>query len=452
MRIVMNQESASLLLEPDLPKQSPADVVSNGRVNALRAEDAPVHDWYRFVLSFPPHLVRWYAQKFGLGHDSVLLDPFCGTGTTLVEAKKNGIPSIGVEAIPMSAFAARTKLDWSCDPNRLVEHAESVAQYALERFEQEGISDSQVIAPVSHHEDIVSLSQEQRHLLFKNAMSPLPLKKSMILIDALDKLYSVDVANHEQLALASTLVHSASNLKFGPEVGVGKIKQDAEVVSSWLGRVSKIASDLRAVDDHSAISAVHLGDAREIDNVLEPCSIDAVITSPPYPNEKDYTRTVRLESVLLGFMKSRADLRDVKEDLLRSNTRGVFSTDTDSQWLDADSEVRDIASRIEARRIELGKTSGFERRYAKVTLEYFGGMTRHLRALTKVLRPGARLAYVVGDQASYFRIMIRTGKLLAEIAEREGYEVEGLELFRTRFATATGQRLNEEVLLLRWPS
>lgn len=448
----MNQESASLLLEPDLVGQRTSDVVSHGRVNALRLEDAPVHDWYRFVLSFPPHLVRWYAQKFGLGHGSVLLDPFCGTGTTLVEAKKNGIPSIGVEAIPMSAFAARTKLDWSCDPNRLVEHAESVAQYALERFEQEGISDSQVIAPISHHEDVVSLSQEQRHLLFKNAMSPLPLKKSMILIDALDKLYSADVADHEQLALASTLVHSASNLKFGPEVGVGKIKQDAEVVSSWLGRVSKIASDLRSVDDHFAISAVHLGDAREIDNVVEPCSIDAVITSPPYPNEKDYTRTVRLESVLLGFMKSRADLRDVKEDLLRSNTRGVFSTDTDSQWLDADSEVRDIASRIEARRIELGKTSGFERRYAKVTLEYFGGMTRHLRALTKILRPGARLAYVVGDQASYFRIMIRTGKLLAEIAEREGYEVEGLELFRTRFATATGQRLNEEVLLLRWPS
>jgi DNA modification methylase len=46
-------------------------------------------------------------------------------------------------------------------------------------------------------------------------------------------------------------------------------------------------------------------DARQILQVLEPSSIDAVITSPPYPNEKDYTRTTRLESVLLGFITTK---------------------------------------------------------------------------------------------------------------------------------------------------
>ena len=47
--------------------------------------------------------------------------------------------------------------------------------------------------------------------------------------------------------------------------------------------------------------------------------------------------------------------------------------------------------------------------------------------------------------------MIRTGQLLAEIAEDIGYTVEGIDLFRTRMATATGDQLREEVLLLRWP-
>ena len=55
-----------------------------GAMNTLLAQDAPAHDWYRFVLSFPPHLVRDYAQRFGLDAESRVLDPFCGTGTTLV--------------------------------------------------------------------------------------------------------------------------------------------------------------------------------------------------------------------------------------------------------------------------------------------------------------------------------------------------------------------------------
>jgi hypothetical protein len=99
----------------------------------------------------------------------------------------------------------------------------------------------------------------------------------------------------------------------------------------------------------------------------------------------------------------------------------------------------------------LGKTSGFERLYARVTKLYFGGMTRHLADLRTVLRSGARLAYVVGDQASYLRVMIRTGQLLAEIAQSLGYAVESIDLFRTRLATATREQLREEVVVLRWP-
>jgi hypothetical protein len=78
-------------------------------------------------------------------------------------------------------------------------------------------------------------------------------------------------------------------------------------------------------------------------------------------------------------------------------------------------------------------------------------MARHLANLRPALRPGARLAYVVGDQASYLGVMIRTGQLLAEIAQTLGYEVEGIDLFRTRLATATREHLREEVLVLKWP-
>ena len=423
--------------------------ISNGRKNALLPSDSAAHDWYRFVLSFPPHLVREYVDRLGVNDGELILDPFCGTGTTLVECKKLGIPSVGIEALPSSAFVANTKVDWSVNPNTLMGRADTASQRALETLRAAGISDE----PPNDEVDPAELRQlppDAAKLIFKDAISPLPLHKTLILVEELKRHQSDSYTDHEMLALATAIVGDISNLKFGPEVGVGKIKQDASVISAWLRRLTKIANDLGELADYGTKSEVHCGDAREIDQILAPNSVDAVITSPPYPNEKDYTRTVRIESVILGFFEDRMDLRATKRHLLRSNSRTVYKGDDDDRWLPADSRVHQLADQIEARRIELGKTSGFEKQYSRVVRLYFGGMARHLDSLSKVLKPGARLAYVVGDQASFFRIMIRTGQLLAEIAQDIGYTVEGIDLFRTRLATATGEQLREEVLLLRW--
>jgi len=78
-------------------------------------------------------------------------------------------------------------------------------------------------------------------------------------------------------------------------------------------------------------------------------------------------------------------------------------------------------------------------------------MYRHLACLFPRLRPGACCAYVVGDQMSYFRIPIRTAHLLADVAVKAGYEVEGIELWRTRRSTTTKLDLEENVLIIRRP-
>ena len=258
--------------------------------------------------------------------------------------------------------------------------------------------------------------------------------------------------HHERLALATALVKGISNLHFGPEVGVGPAKADASVIALWMDGILTMAQDLENLPrGKTSNSIIHQADAREVAQVLPANSVDAVITSPPYPNEKDYTRTTRLESVLLGFIRSKQDLRDLKKCLVRSNTRSVYKADTDDALVDGHGEIQRIAAAIETRRIELKKDSGFEKLYARVTKLYFGGMVRHLSELRHVLRPGAQLAYVVGDQASYLRVMIRTGQLLADLATSLGYEVTGIDLFRTRLATATREQLREEVVLLRWP-
>jgi DNA modification methylase len=430
-------------------------VRTNGYANKLDREDAPVHRWYRFVLSFPPHLVRSYVDKFALKPGHTILDPFCGTGTTVVESKKLGIHGIGMERNPIAFFATRVKTDWAVDPDELFDHATRIAQRAFASLERQGLGFELNLlrdAPDdSYPPHLRTLPAELDKLLLKDSISPVPLHKTLTLLDEIEASAPSRFTDHQRLALALALISGISNIQFGPEVGVGPPKSDAPVVSLWLDHVRAIADDLREVRRLSAgPSEVCFGDARDVGNALPSKSVDAVITSPPYPNEKDYTRTTRLESVLLGFLNSRAELQSLKRGLVRSNTRGVYRHDDDDEWVVDNTAVQEIAQAIETRRLRLGKTSGFERMYPRVTKLYFGGMAKHLSELRRVLRPGARLAYVVGDQASYLRVMIRTGQLLGEIAEKFGYQVINRDLFRTRLATATREQLREEVLLLRW--
>lgn len=406
--------------------------------NALRSTDRAAHDWYRFVLAFPPHLVRRYIAEFNLGENDTLLDPFCGTGTTLVEGKKQGIRTVGLEPNPIARFASEVKTDWSTDGTALQLHALEIAGRVQTRLlERRGRRRT--------------LQEDQLSLLLADSISPVPLHKTIILLEHIRAAVNPLFTKYELLALARALTTSIGNLHFGPEVGVGKPKQDVDVVVCWVTEVERICDDLKELRKlPSQSSEVFCHDARKVNSVLAPGSISAVITSPPYPNEKDYTRATRLESVLLGFMKNREDLRGLKHELMRSNTKNVYKGDSDHDWIEDHADIQQLAMTLETKRVELNKTSGFERLYPTVMKLYFGGMAKHLSNLRECLSPGAKLAYVVGDQASYFQVLVRTGQFLEEIAASLGYSVVRRDLFRLRHSSATGAKLREEVVVLQW--
>ena len=406
--------------------------------NKLRIEDSSIHDWYRFVLSFPPHLVQQYLETFCVDQTSFVLDPFCGTGTTNVECKKHGVSSWGIEASPLTHFVSKTKCVWANDTFNFLNTAKQIALAA-----------ARTINSLSKPR---TLSEEQTSLILKNSICEQPLSSTLVLRDSIRAANS-PFEDYYLLALAKHIVYSYSNLKFGPEVGISrKKKESVDVVEIWLSEIERMETDLEYWKHHSSTFAdISLGDARSIPKKDYIGKVDCVITSPPYPNEKDYSRTTRLESVILGFINTKEDLRNIKKGFIRSNSKNVYRSDNDAQYISNIGSINKLSNEIEERRLELGKTSGFEKLYASVVKQYFGGMARHLSELKPYLRNGASLAYVVGDQASYFQIPIRTSVLLGEVAESiGGYRVDRIDTFRKRFATATETWLNEDVLVLKY--
>lgn len=410
----------------------------NGKeLNRLYQDDTPIHNWYRFVLSFPPHLVRKYLEDFDLSGHHTILDPFCGTGTTLIECKKNGIKSLGMEVLPVAYLASKVKTNWSIDTDLFIDNSKIIFDKTNETI-------------LRSKDHLRTLDKEQEEILIKNSISPLPLHKALILLNTIKHFGKSNVMEHQLLAFAKQLVYSYSNLHFGPEVGVKRNKViDIDVTDLWFKQIIAMKNDIKSYQSRSDItSQVFQFDSRKNPIFLDFKSIDAVITSPPYPNEKDYTRTTRLESVIMGYISNRQELRDFKHHLIRSNTRNVFKKDEDNQYINHNLKISRISEEIENRRKDLGKTSGFEKNYHKVVEQYFGGMYLHLKNLKPYLKPKAKLAYVVGDQASFFQVLIKTGEIIGELAEELNYHVEDIHVFRKRFSTKTKKYISENVVIL----
>ena len=90
-------------------------MISRSLPDVQRLDNNGIHDWYRFVLAFSDQLVTSIVSKFNLESGMTVLDPFVGTGTTLVECQKLGIHGIGLDANPLTAFASRVKTNWDID-------------------------------------------------------------------------------------------------------------------------------------------------------------------------------------------------------------------------------------------------------------------------------------------------------------------------------------------------
>ena len=175
----------------------------------------------------------------------------------------------------MAQFASAVKVDWSVCGDRLREYAESVAASVRTTLIEQGMGEWSSLPLFSADDEescaLLKLPGPQANLLLKNSISPLPLHKTLVLLQAIDGHGDLQAQRYGRLALANALVNHVGNLKFGPEVGVGQVKQDAAVVDVWLDVMRRIAADIEAHRGLAAVPAEAIeADAREVSRSLEP--------------------------------------------------------------------------------------------------------------------------------------------------------------------------------------
>lgn len=407
--------------------------------NRLLTIDERIHEWYRFTLSYPAHLVREIIEMLDVWGGDRILDPFCGTGTTLIEARLAKIDAVGYETNPILGMVCSAKLNWQIDFEELMRLANLVIK-RCKKFDSENPDKKR------------SLSQPVMDLLIKGSIHPRMLHQCLSLKHEINKIACGTPYHYHLNTVLAKVIHTyASNLRFAPSPTVRKISDEDIKAKCCYIMFNKFAKDMH---NHCIVMRNRGGGEHNVfihDSRIprhHDKKFDALITSPPYPTEHDYTRFTRLESVILGFTRSKESLRATKDMLLRSNSKNIYKHDCDSNLIN-NASINSIISQIKDVQKSKNNISGFEAKYNRVVGEYFGGMYRNLLSIHPNMHTGSKLAYVVGDQNSYYNIPIKTAELLGEIAEQSQlYKVLEIKTFRHRAATAINSSVAENILIL----
>lgn len=253
------------------------------------------------------------------------------------------------------------------------------------------------------------------------------------------------------LALVQT-VRRVSNIRFGPELYCRPRENVPCAFTEFQKLINKMADDLRLPSEEQIETPSYIfeEDARELTifrrnpHLANP---DLVITSPPYPTEHDYTRNARLELAFLEAVIDLKSLRKIKKAMIRSNSKSIYHDDSEGEYIKNITSIKRLIKTIESK--TKNKKYAFAKMYPLIISEYFGGMFRHFKALSSVLKHRAKCAYIVGDQSSYLSVYIPTADLLADVIQRNdiGLQVDKIIKIRDRRGTTgAGKNIAEKVL------
>ena len=390
----------------------------------------PIHRWVPWIAGFSGDFVADLIRK-NLGHKGVVLDPFAGVGTTLVEAVLNGHKAIGFEINPYAALACRAKLyAFHVSVETLRSEMEKLASFLAEKLSSNETPQS-----------IVPKGFQTRSPFY----SPRVLRKVLFLQDFINAIRNPGIQGLFRLAFASTMVRY-SNYSYEPSLGRRKSAgkddiRDFPVVREIVQKLEEMAEDITWYQ--GTISKAQMPEAQVIHesffqyrSFLPPSSVDLVITSPPYLNNYHYNRNTRPQLYWLGYVQHPKDLKPLEH----ANFGKYWQTVRDQPNITLKfslpgSDLEERLKTIREQNPEKGIYGG--RGWANYAAAYFNDCYDFAEALDHLLTPGGKAFVVIGNSILQ-GVLIPTDQYFGEIVEAVGLEVVRIEIPR---ATRVGNSI-----------
>jgi hypothetical protein len=376
----------------------------------------PVHRWFRFSAGFSAQWVESIIIRAKEKGQVIVLDPFAGSGTTLLAAEKIGVECCGVEAHPFLVRLARAKLLYRTDPDAYLQYIKKVTEYA-----------AKLQGSVDNYPALISQCF------------------SISSLECLDRLRHAwqmlaDDSPQSQLVwltLVAILRH-VSHVGTAPWQYVlpSKNKKSAlEPMSAFHLMAESIASDMRLVGKTATYQATLIqSDARTCLGVPDDFA-NLVITSPPYANNYDYADATRLEMCFMGEIEGWGDLQSaVRQYLIRSCSQHVTKKTVNLDEVLASPELESIRSELIEVCNQLSQERhlhGGKKNYHLMIACYFLDMARVWLALRRVCKHPSIVCFVIGDSAPY-GIYLPVIEWMGQLARAAGFESFDFERTRER--------------------
>lgn len=377
-----------------------------------------LHGLHPYKGKFYPQLARSLLNVCGVPAGGIVVDPFAGCGTSVLEASLLGIQGFGIDANPMAVLVSQAKLQLLATPvSRL--------KPAFRRLRN--------IEPGNGRlpdEDYLKKWFPPGNMAFLRAIIP-----------GIGRLREVAIRNGALVALSSVLREASYQDPAQLRVGRRKEGEIPDLRELFEAALDDLLQDLQAIHDTPGVdwqkipsfgSCVVLGDARRLASAMPAemvGSVDAVITSPPYANALPYIDTDRLSLRLLDLLPNGSQRqaegalignREVGEPTLRELGEDLRRELVEQTWIT--SSLADVIRET----VEVAKlpASGFRKQRTPYLLfAYFRDMKAVLGQIAKVLRPGGQFALVVGDNTVSGLSgpqTVPTAEILEHLAQHQG--------------------------------
>lgn len=374
-------EQLELAIEAPVVSPRPRNGTETTFIDNMRL---PVHRWFRYSAGFS---ATWAASVIrDAGPGTRVLDPFAGSGTTLLAADSVGAASVGAEPHPFVVRVARSKLLWDADPEAVLTRAVHIRERA-----------ARIAGEVGEYPSVIRRSFTD---------------------EALGGLHSLRIAwdetRDDKPATDLTWLALVAILRPVSHVGTApwqyllpskRKRNPAEPFAAFDAQTRSMARDMVAFRAQAQPRALMLeADARTLDGVSSD-SVDLVVTSPPYANNYDYADATRLEMAFFREIDGWGDLqRTVRDHLIRSCSQHTTEGSVDLESVLADPALSPIADElaVACRTLaELRLTKGGRKNYHLMAAAYFLDMAKAWQALRRVCASGSRVCFVIGDSAPY---------------------------------------------------